>query len=156
MELVLRSFLMLSLLVLSHACRKAQKVRTSPGSKTMRLVLDPSVMSHIPTVSASAVANLSLSPWTYRDSYDPSRLPARIFHAHCLTSGCLSLQGDGEDLALIAKPICYQVPVLYRVERNRSNKKEGTKTRRRYVFRLGTEKVVVGCTCVRPSVVQQP
>uniref|UniRef100_A0A8D3BNT7 Interleukin-17F-like n=1 Tax=Scophthalmus maximus TaxID=52904 RepID=A0A8D3BNT7_SCOMX len=114
-----------------------------PKGKPVRLVLDPSARPEI-SAFASAVANMSLSPWTYRDSCVESRLPRRISHAQCLTSGCLSLQGGGEDASLEAKPIHYQVLVLHR---------RGRKARQRYDFRLGTEVITVGCTCVRPSVV---
>uniref|UniRef100_A0A8D2ZNY1 Interleukin-17F-like n=1 Tax=Scophthalmus maximus TaxID=52904 RepID=A0A8D2ZNY1_SCOMX len=118
-----------------------------PKGKPVRLVLDPSARPEI-SAFASAVANMSLSPWTYRDSCVESRLPRRISHAQCLTSGCLSLQGGGEDASLEAKPIHYQVLVLHR-----RNKRRGRKARQRYDFRLGTEVITVGCTCVRPSVV---
>lgn len=53
--------------------------------------------------------------WTFlSDSSEESRLPTRISHAQCQTSGCLSLEGGGEDLALIATPIYYQALVLQR------------------------------------------
>ncbi|KAM6992585.1 interleukin 17a/f3 [Tautogolabrus adspersus] len=159
MQLVFRAVLVLSLVMLLNATRKSKSVnlrqRTRLKGKTVRLVLYPSVLSHITSVSASTIANMSLSPWTYRDSFDSSRLPMRISHAECLTSSCLSLQGRGEDAALMAKPIFHQVLVLHRVQRQRPNMKRGKKTKKRYDFRLGTEEIAVGCTCVRPTVLQQ-
>uniref|UniRef100_A0A3Q3GC90 Interleukin-17A-like n=1 Tax=Labrus bergylta TaxID=56723 RepID=A0A3Q3GC90_9LABR len=143
---VFRAVLVLSLVVLLNATRRSQSVnlrqRTRPKGKTVRLLLDPSVLSHITSVSASNICNKTECA---------SRLPMWISHAKCLTSGCLSLQGLGEDAALMAKPIFHQVLVLHRVQRQRPNKKSGKKTKKGYTFRLGTEEVAVGCTCVRPS-----
>ncbi|XP_060908575.1 interleukin 17a/f3 [Labrus mixtus] len=159
MQLVFQAVLVLSLVVLLNATRKSPSVnlrqRTRPKGKTVRLLLDPPVLPHITSVSASNIANMSLSPWKYRHSFEASRLPMWISHAECLTSGCLSLQGLGEDAALMAKPIVHQVLVLHRVQRQRPNKKSGKKTKKRYDFRLGTEEVAVGCTCVRPIVLPQ-
>ncbi|KAM4712774.1 interleukin 17a/f3 [Anableps anableps] len=126
--------------------------------KTVRLALDPSVNSYLSFRSASNIANLSLSPWTYIDSVNSSRFPEKILQANCSTSGCLNLQGGGEDATLEAKPIKYQVLVLYRILKERKNKKPGKKAkkvRKKYVFMLGTEEITVGCTCVRPSVIPQ-
>ncbi|XP_019947256.2 interleukin 17a/f3 [Paralichthys olivaceus] len=163
MQLLLRAFLMLSLATLLHAARKGQgvksvKSRSGTGkSKMASLVLDPSVLPQIVSTFDSSIANKSLSPWTYRDSYVESRVPRRISHAQCLTSGCLSLQGGGEEANLVAKPIHYQVLVLHRVQRRQRRKsKRGKKAKSLYVFKLGTEVVSVGCTCVRPSVYQSP
>ncbi|XP_070782406.1 interleukin 17a/f3 [Enoplosus armatus] len=161
MPLVLRALLVLGLATLLHATRKGQAVQVRSGqgtrlkNKTVRLVLDPSVQPQISSMSSATIANMSLSPWTYKDSWVASRLPGRISHAQCLTSSCLSLQGGGEDAALEAKPIYYQVLVLHRVTRKRRNNKGGRKARDKYAFRLGTEVITVGCTCVRPSVVPQ-
>ncbi|CAJ1077312.1 interleukin-17A-like [Xyrichtys novacula] len=160
MLLVLRASFLLSLVMLLHAAKKDQAVmrgqRTRQRARTLRLVLDPSVLSHISGMSASTIANMSLSPWTYRESREESRLPMQISHAECLTSGCLSLLGDGEDAALMAKPIYYQILVLRRVLKQKPKKTGRGKVKKRYVFRLGTEVVSVGCTCVRPSLVPQP
>ncbi|XP_044026311.1 interleukin 17a/f3 [Siniperca chuatsi] len=161
MLLVLRALLVLGLATLLYATRKGQEVSVRLGKgtrlkgKTVRLVLDPSVQSQINSTSSSAIAKMSLSPWTYRDSCVASRLPRRISHAQCLTSGCLSLQGGGEDAALEAKPIYHQVLVLHRVPRQRHRNKGGRKAKNKYDFRLGTEVITVGCTCVRPMVVPQ-
>ncbi|XP_062293762.1 interleukin 17a/f3 [Scomber scombrus] len=162
MILVLRAILVLGLVSLLHACRKERAVKVKMGrgtglkGKSVRLFLDPSVQPQIGRVSDATDSNMSLSPWTYRDTTVESRIPRRISHAQCLTSGCLSLQGEGEDVALEAKPIYYQVLVLHRVPRQGKNNKEGKKSWRKYDLKLGTEVISVGCTCVRPSVVPQP
>ncbi|XP_034555842.1 interleukin 17a/f3 [Notolabrus celidotus] len=153
MLMVLRAVLLLSLFTLFHA-RKDKAVRGGQKKrKNVRLVLDPSVLSHVGSVSHSTMANMSLTPWTYRDSSEASRLPTRISQAQCLTSGCLSLQGGGEDLALMATPIYYQALVLHKVHQPRLNGRK--KAKKRHHFRLGTEMIAVGCTCVRPILVPQ-
>nr|XP_046229694.1 interleukin 17a/f3 [Scatophagus argus] len=161
MQLVLGVLLVLGLATLLHGARKSpdvsvmsKKGREMKG-RTVRLILNPLLQPQITGRSVSAIANMSLSPWMYRESYEASRLPARISNAQCLTSGCLSLQGGGEDAALVAEPIKYQILVLHRVQRQRRNNKKGRKARKKYDFRLGTEVITVGCTCVRPSVIPQ-
>nr|ALV83412.1 interleukin 17A/F3 [Miichthys miiuy] len=158
MQLVLKSLLLLVLATLLHAT-KGRMVSVKLGrrnklkDKTVRLILDSSVSLQMTSPPASTIANMSLSPWTYRESCMESRFPRQIAHAQCLTAGCLSLQGGREeDASLVAKPIYYQVLVLHRIPRH--NNKGGWK-RRKYDFRLGMEVVTVGCTCVRPSVVPQ-
>uniref|UniRef100_A0A667ZEN8 Uncharacterized protein n=1 Tax=Myripristis murdjan TaxID=586833 RepID=A0A667ZEN8_9TELE len=119
--------------------------------------MDNTLQSHIGSMSASRTANMSLSPWTYRSSCVASRFPQRISYAQCLTSGCVSPHGEGEDMALEAKPIYYQVLVLHRSITNFSvpyhrEKIHGwnkNKQRKKYAFRLATETITVGCTCVR-------
>ncbi|XP_071770351.2 interleukin 17a/f3 [Centroberyx gerrardi] len=161
MLLAFRSLLLLGLVTLLHGSRTGQAVsvklgqRTGQKDRTVKLILDTKLQPHITGMSASTIANMSLSPWTYRDSCVESRFPSRISHAHCLTSGCLSLQGGGEDLSLEAKPIYYQVLVLHRVQKEGRNNNKGGRKGRKYAFRLGTETIPVGCTCVRPSVVPQ-
>ncbi|XP_067338778.1 interleukin 17a/f3 [Channa argus] len=158
MLLVLRALLVLGLATPLYATRRDPAISVQLGKglrgKTVRLVLDHSVQSYISSRSASSIANMSLSPWTYRESCVPSRLPMTISHAKCLTSGCLSLQGGGEDAALEAKPIHYQVLVLHRVPKTKQNNRGGRKGKK-YDFRLGMEVITVGCTCVRPSVISQ-
>ncbi|KAM9339193.1 interleukin 17a/f3 [Symphorus nematophorus] len=150
MKLVLRALLVLGLVTLLHATKKGQAGKgTRRNGMEVGLLLDPSVQPQIASMSSSSIANMSLSPWTYRDTFEESRWPQRISHAECRTSGCLSLQGGGEDAALEAKPIYYQVLVLHRVPKKR--KKAGKK----YDFRLGTEVIAVGCTCARPNVIPQ-
>ncbi|XP_028253312.1 interleukin 17a/f3 [Parambassis ranga] len=154
MLLVFRALLVLVLASLMDA-QKTQtasvKLGTRPKGKTVRLVLDSSLLPHFASTSASANSNMSLSPWTYIESDVISRLPRKISQAQCLTKHCLSLQGEGEDAALDAKPITYQVLVLHRVMRQKAKKKAKNK----YDFRLGTEMITVGCTCVRPSIIPQ-
>ncbi|XP_056284920.1 interleukin 17a/f3 [Pseudoliparis swirei] len=144
-----------ALLVLVLVLGLAVSMKSAQGARlrrrSARLDLDPAVTLQIGR-AASAIANTSLSPWTYRESRVESRLPRRIFHAVCLTSGCLSLRGGAEDAAMEAKPIYHQVLVLHKISKKRS----GSRRRKRYGFRLGTEVISVGCTCVRPSVVPQP
>lgn len=55
-----------------------------------------------------------LLPVFARGSSEESRLPRWIYNAECLTAGCLSLQGEGEDAALEAAPIYYPTLVLHR------------------------------------------
>ncbi|XP_041832200.1 interleukin 17a/f3 isoform X2 [Melanotaenia boesemani] len=119
----------------------------------VKLVLDTSILPDLSRKSVSDIANMSLSPWIYRDSCDASRLPRRISQAHCLTSGCLSPLGGQEDLTLEVKPIQYQILVLHRVPKQ--IKKTGKRTKKKYEFVLGTEVVTVGCTCVRPAIIPQ-
>ncbi|XP_014829438.1 PREDICTED: interleukin-17F-like [Poecilia mexicana] len=154
--LLTRVFLLLGFVsVIPVASKKriisVQELR--PRSKTMKLVLDSSVKSYLSHSYASNIANLSLSPWTYIDTYNSSRLPQKILQANCSTSGCLNLQGRGEDATLEAKPIKYEVLVLYRTLKKKNNKKG--KKQNKYIFMLGTEEITVGCTCVRPTVIPQ-
>ncbi|XP_008287772.1 interleukin 17a/f3 [Stegastes partitus] len=164
MLLVFRALLVLGLVSLLHAAKRprgrAVSVRLGQGGgprgKIVRLVMDPSVLPMFSNGSSWSIANMSLSPWTYRESCVTSRFPRRIAKAQCLTSGCLNLQGEGEDAALEAKPIYYQALVFYKVPRPSGSNKTGKKSKRvKYDLRLGTEMIPVGCTCVRPSVVPQ-
>ncbi|NP_001191715.1 interleukin-17A/F-3 precursor [Oryzias latipes] len=156
MLLVLRALLLLGLLSLEHA-KKSQtfpaRLKQGPKYRTLKVSLDPSVMPQFYSVSTSNLANSSLSPWTYRENYNSSRLPKSISEAECQTSGCIR---DGvEDDALEAKPIQYQILVLYRVQKQQSVGKKKKKKSRKYDFMLGTQVITVGCTCVRPSVITQ-
>ncbi|XP_034018218.1 interleukin 17a/f3 [Thalassophryne amazonica] len=158
MMLGLRVLLLLGVAMLPHVVSKKDSVMFGKGTKLngrkVRLIMDASIQHHILSMSSATLANTSLSPWTYRDSCDESRLPRKISHAQCLTSGCLSLQGEGEDFALEAKPIYYPMLVLRRIPLQKEKLKGRRKIRRRkYDLRLGLEVVTVGCTCVRPSVV---
>ncbi|KAF7663792.1 hypothetical protein LDENG_00200230 [Lucifuga dentata] len=161
MLMMMRALLVLSLAMLLHANRKGQSVfmkleqETGQKSQMVRLILDGTLHPQIASMSASTIANMSLSPWTYRDSCDETRLPRRISHAQCLSSSCLNPQGGGEDMALEAKPIYYQVLVLHKVQRQRRNNIKGGRKKYKYDFRLGTEVITVGCTCVRPSLIPQ-
>ncbi|MEQ2248465.1 hypothetical protein ILYODFUR_019379 [Ilyodon furcidens] len=123
MLLVTRVFLLLGFASVLPAASKKRVVSVQlgkelrPRRQTVKLTLDPSVNSYLSLRSASNIGNLSLSPWTYIDSFNPFRLPKKILQANCSTSGCLNLQDGGEDATLEAKPIKYQVLVLYRVIR---------------------------------------
>ncbi|MEQ2314877.1 hypothetical protein AMECASPLE_016453 [Ameca splendens] len=161
MLLVTRVFLLLSFASVLPAASKKRLVSVQlgkelrPRRQTVKLTLNPSVNSYLSFRSASNIGNLSLSPWTYIDSFNPFRLPEKILQANCSTTGCLNLQDGGEDATLEAKPIKYQVLVLYRTRKERKNKKPVKKAKKKYVFMLGTEEITVGCTCVRPSVIPQ-
>ncbi|KAM3603015.1 uncharacterized protein V6R79_015204 [Siganus canaliculatus] len=162
MQLVLRVLVALGLVSLMNAGHKEQRVSvqmdqgTQMKGQTVKLLLDPSVEPHVTAMSDSPIANRSLSPWTYRQSCADSRFPRLIPYAQCLTSSCLSTHDGGEDAALEAKPIYYQVLVLRRVLKTRRvGGREGRKIRKKYFYRLGTEMIPVGCTCVRPSIVPQ-
>nr|UOV22698.1 interleukin 17F2 [Oostethus manadensis] len=126
--------------------------RTGLNGMSVRLVLDPQVHQMV-TTSLPDIANISLSPWTYRESCVASRVPRVLSNARCLTSGCLSHPGSEEDAALQVKPIKYQVLVLYRdgSQRQNDNSRKKKKRRNKYKFRLGTEVITVGCTCVRST-----
>nr|UOV22683.1 interleukin 17F1 [Gasterosteus aculeatus] len=174
MLLVLSALLLVGLAASHRSAHGARLAGT-----TLRLVLDSSVQPQLGSSSAS-IANTSLSPWTYRESCVESRLPRQIFHAVCLTSGCLSPHGGrrrriaGGQTHLPPGPGPPQVSPAVVVEaapgqqvyfpfllsglthlphcrtlRQRAGKRRWT----RYGFRLGTEVIAVGCTCVRPSVV---
>ncbi|XP_076027029.1 interleukin 17a/f3 [Genypterus blacodes] len=155
---------LLSLAVPLHAKRKDQRVSVQLGNRTgqrgqmVKLFLDTMLQPQMATVPASNIANMSLSPWTYRESCDDSRFPRQMLHAQCLTTGCLSPQGGDagggegeEDMSLEAKPIYYQVLVLHKVQKHKGSKRTGER-KRKYHLQLGTEVITVGCTCVRPSV----
>ena len=91
-----------------------------------------------------------------RHVYDKDRIPQQLSQAECLSSYCQSRLG-GEDLGLESKPISYQTLVLRRIP-SPTGWRKGTKgptTRKNYVFRLESEIVTVGCTCVVPSIIQQ-
>ncbi|CAI5683095.1 unnamed protein product [Oreochromis niloticus] len=129
MLLVLRALLVLSLAPLLHGARKSQSVSAKLGPRA------------------------GLKGNSVSDSSVDSRLPRHISNAQCLTTGCLSPQGGGEDRALEAKPIKYEVLVLHRVLK--PSKKKGRQARKQYIFTLGTEVITAGCTCVRPTVIPQ-
>ncbi|XP_072218606.1 interleukin 17a/f3 [Leuresthes tenuis] len=159
MLLVLRAVLLLGFTSLLHATRKVQvvsvKLKQGTGSrvKSVRVCLDSLVLPDLSSISSSNIANMSLSPWIYRDTWVPSRLPRQISEAHCLTSGCLSLQEGLEDSTLEVRPIQYQILVLHRVPRQNQTKKGGKRKGKKYNFVLGTQVITVGCTCVRPTIV---
>ncbi|XP_036406217.1 interleukin-17F-like [Megalops cyprinoides] len=121
---------------------KGTSGRSSSGERVMsvKLLLDPNLMpasSQVPLIG-----NNSLSPWSYKYTYDDSLFPPHIAQAECLRTGCLGSDGQ-EDMGLESKPIYHQVLVLRRI----SGKK-----RKKYIFRLESKTIKVGCTCVLPSV----
>ena len=83
------------------------------------------------------------------------RIPERLSQAECISSYCEFPHG-GEDMGFESKPISYQTLVLRRIPspgRRRGNK--GPTTSNNPVFRLESEIVTVGCTCVVPNIIQQ-
>ncbi|XP_077409536.1 interleukin 17a/f3 [Vanacampus margaritifer] len=155
----LRVVLLLGLVTALHSTSGSPmdkvRVRRRGGlkRKTVRLVVenwmhgsgDLMVSSSVPNI-----ANMSLSPWTYKESSVSSRLPRVLSSAHCLTSACLSHESDQVDATLEVKPIKYQVLVLRRVTNQKPNSNLRKKNKKR--FRLETETITVGCTCIRRTV----
>ncbi|XP_040285778.1 interleukin-17F-like [Bufo bufo] len=82
----------------------------------------------------------SLSPWEYSLNSDPNRFPFVIAEANCLTFTCADANGN-ENPALISYPIQQEVMVLCREQKGCS-----------FSYRLETEVVTLGCTCVKPVV----
>ncbi|KAL2098561.1 hypothetical protein ACEWY4_005041 [Coilia grayii] len=107
--------------------------------KEVCLRLNTSVPSSPPIRS---VSNSSLSPWQYRFSHDENLIPSHIAEAHCMYTGCLT-QDREENLELMSKPIHHQILVLRKVP----DEKEGG-----YALKLEYKTIAVGCTCVRPHV----
>ncbi|XP_072303155.1 interleukin 17a/f2 [Eucyclogobius newberryi] len=88
----------------------------------------------------------SLSPWTWRVSTVPTRIPSTLWEAECSSSVCwfphMRPEGreDAEalDSGLIAVPIYQNVLVL--------EQRPGSRC-----FRPSFHHLAVGCTCVRPT-----
>ncbi|XP_053316463.1 interleukin-17A-like [Spea bombifrons] len=78
-----------------------------------------------------------LAPWDYSLNMDPNRFPSVISEANCLTLVCVDSDGK-ENPDLGAHPIHRDILVLRRDERDCD-----------YTYRLETQTVAVGCTCVR-------
>lgn len=74
-----------------------------------------------------------------------------LSEARCLLRGCLDLEGR-EVHNLESRPILRQVLLLRRV---RAEPKGAGSQGHGYYFRLESRLVAVGCTCVRPAVLQQ-
>uniref|UniRef100_A0A3P8VMR8 Interleukin 17a/f3 n=1 Tax=Cynoglossus semilaevis TaxID=244447 RepID=A0A3P8VMR8_CYNSE len=154
---LLTTLLMLSLAAPLHAAQNERDYyvsmsgrRAASTGRMVKLELDSSFGVRPRSQMDSSIPSRSLSPWTYRETWVESRLPQRISQAQCLSTFCLNLRGKGEDAVLEAKPIQHQMLVLHK-----RSKRKGSKADKKYVFRLGTEVVTVGCTCVRPNVLQQ-
>uniref|UniRef100_A0A672R0Y9 Interleukin-17F-like n=1 Tax=Sinocyclocheilus grahami TaxID=75366 RepID=A0A672R0Y9_SINGR len=144
---VFRAVLLLYLLALllngASSEKKSKRKRKPKCQKKGKWVtLDPSLNL---SMNAPLSPSRSLSPWTYEESYDNSRIPSEISEAKCEKTGCLTKDGE-EDLGLESKPIYYQINVLKRVkEKNATH----------YTLQLETKIISLGCTCVLPVVVPQ-
>ncbi|XP_047457257.1 interleukin-17D [Mugil cephalus] len=82
---------------------------------------------------------LSISPWAYRISYDPSRYPRYIPEAYCLCKGCL-LGSYGEESARYRSTPVYAPSVILR--------RTGFCLGGRHSYTEIYVSVAVGCTCV--------
>uniref|UniRef100_A0A674AWZ9 Interleukin-17F-like n=1 Tax=Salmo trutta TaxID=8032 RepID=A0A674AWZ9_SALTR len=155
--MVFRGLLVLGLIMSLGRCKKDQKtkLKAAKGSgpvkvfgrrvMTVGLVLDPNLKTAVFPVLH--IANRSLSPWTYSDTYDETRIPQHISQAQCQRSGCLTPDGE-EDMGLESKPIRHQTLVLRRVQ-GETGRSGGRKKRKKgYFYKLESESVNVGCTCV--------
>ncbi|XP_052391573.1 interleukin 17a/f3 [Carassius gibelio] len=141
LSLVFRAVLLLYLLV--HLLNGASQKRSKRKSiKEKRVILDPSLNI---SVNVHPSPSRSLSPWTYEESWDSSRIPSKISEAKCEKKSCLTKDGE-EDFGLESKPIYYQINVLRRVK---------NKNAMHHALKLETKIVSLGCTCVLPVVVPQ-
>ncbi|MFT7812990.1 interleukin-17F-like [Arapaima gigas] len=118
------------------------EVEATPMMESVNLLLNTSAMST--TVQVADLSHRSLSPWTYNTIHDESLYPPFIAEARCLLTGCRN-SASKEVMDLESRPIFHQVLVLRRVRGN------GEK----YVYKLETRSIAVGCTCVRPNVIEQ-
>ncbi|XP_017285683.1 interleukin-17D [Kryptolebias marmoratus] len=82
---------------------------------------------------------LSVSPWAYRMSYDPSRYPRSIPEAYCLCKGCL-LGSSGEESERHRSTPVYAPSVVL--------KRTGSCVGGRHSYTEIYVSVAVGCTCV--------
>ncbi|XP_053295091.1 interleukin-17D [Pleuronectes platessa] len=79
---------------------------------------------------------LSISPWAYRLSYDPTRYPRYIPEAYCLCKGCLM----GEESHQFRSTPVYAPTVILR--------RTGSCVGGRHSYTEIYVSVAVGCTCV--------
>nr|AJF46593.1 interleukin-17A/F3 [Oncorhynchus mykiss] len=166
--MVFRGLLVLGLIMSLDGHKKSQKTKRKAANgsgpvevfgrrvMTVGLVMDPNLKTAVFPVLHKATR--SLSPWTYSDTYDETRVPQHISQAQCQRSGCLTPGGE-EDMGLESKPILYQTLVLRRVQGEKGSsggrrRKKGRKNKG-YFYKLDSESVNVGCTCVRPSIFPQ-
>ncbi|KAI4877701.1 hypothetical protein NFI96_031899 [Prochilodus magdalenae] len=133
--------------------KKAGKSRGSVSNQGSRgkmrklwISLDPDFINSPDPSPVYPYSSLSMSPWTYKASFDESRIPSRIFEAECERTGCMTKDGH-EDNGLKSQPIYYQILVLRRVK--------GKKKKKKYSFQLEKMTISVGCTCTLPSVIHQ-
>ncbi|KAK7938435.1 hypothetical protein WMY93_001761 [Mugilogobius chulae] len=83
---------------------------------------------------------LSISPWAYRMSHDPSRYPRSIPEAYCLCRGCLIGPYGQESADFHSVPVFSPAVVLRR--------RSGPCVAGRYSYSEDYISVAVGCTCV--------
>lgn len=82
---------------------------------------------------------LSISPWAYRISYDPTRYPRYIPEAYCLCKGCL-IGPYGEESDRYRSTPVYAPSVILR--------RTGSCLGGRHSYTEVYVSVAVGCTCV--------
>ncbi|XP_029458375.1 interleukin-17D [Rhinatrema bivittatum] len=82
---------------------------------------------------------LSVAPWSYRISYDPSRYPKYIPEAYCLCKGCLTGIFGEENLYFRSTPVYMPTVVLRRTTSCAGG---------RYIYVEDYITIPVGCTCV--------
>ncbi|XP_049905198.1 interleukin-17D [Epinephelus moara] len=82
---------------------------------------------------------LSISPWAYRISYDPSRYPRYIPEAYCLCKGCLIGQYGAESNQYRSTPVYAPSVIL---------KRAGSCAGGRFSYTEVYVSIAVGCTCV--------
>nr|XP_015219585.1 PREDICTED: interleukin-17D [Lepisosteus oculatus] len=91
------------------------------------------------TKSRLPVNLLSISPWAYRISHDPSRYPRYIPEAYCLCQGCLSGPRGQESMLYRSTPVYMPAVVLRRAPSCAGG---------RYAYAESYVSLAVGCTCV--------
>ncbi|XP_061774236.1 interleukin-17D [Nerophis ophidion] len=82
---------------------------------------------------------LSVSPWAYRISYDPTRFPRHMPEAYCLCQGCLTGPHRQESDQYRSTPV-YAPSVILR--------RSGSCVGGRHSYSEVYVSVAVGCTCV--------
>ncbi|KAM6970535.1 interleukin-17D [Aplochiton taeniatus] len=82
---------------------------------------------------------LSLSPWAYRISHDPSRYPRFIPEAYCLCKGCLNGPLGEESDQYRSTPVYMPSVIL---------KRTGSCMGGRHSYTESYVSIPVGCTCV--------
>nr|XP_033804995.1 interleukin-17D [Geotrypetes seraphini]XP_033804996.1 interleukin-17D [Geotrypetes seraphini] len=82
---------------------------------------------------------LSVAPWAYRISYDPSRYPKYIPEAYCLCKGCLTGIFGEENFYFRSIPVYMPMAVLRRTSSCAGG---------RYIYIEDYITIPVGCTCV--------
>ncbi|KAM3931032.1 interleukin-17F-like [Leptodactylus fuscus] len=111
--------------------------RRLPTSMTLDIsLIDTNYLDSL--VQMEDINSRSLSPWEYSLNTDPNRFPFVISEANCLTFSCVDVDGH-DNPELISYPIQQEVLVLRQEQKGCS-----------FSYRLETEVVTVGCTCVTP------